>query len=97
MIEKTGNMTGLEQASFWPDCSWEMTAPEFDSLPEPGTVRTVAILSDVSAILFPRKKSRKSPSQGTPIPIAFAESMTLPPPTAKMKSRSFLLQSSIPR
>ena len=50
----------------------------------------------ITFVSLPKAWSVKSPSYVAPNAIAFAESMTLPPPTARMKSTFSLRQSAIP-
>ena len=70
-----------------------MTLRLLDSLPAAGMVRMVPTGSARRRTALPVKKSQTSPSYGTPMAMALAESMTLPPPTARIKSRPFSRQS----
>ena len=73
-----------------------MTVTGDDSLPEAAMVRMVPTGRAEEGKALPSKKSQKSPLYGTPSAMALAESMTLPPPTARIKSTSSLRHSSIP-
>ena len=64
--------------------------------PDPGIVRTTPTFREFTGSFFPVKKSHTSPSYTAPRDIAFAESITLPPPTARIKSILFFLHISIP-
>jgi hypothetical protein len=73
-----------------------MTAKEFISLPVPESVKIIKIGIDLFEDDFPENKSQISPSNKEPAAIAFAESITLPPPTARIPSILFCLIISIP-
>jgi hypothetical protein len=70
---------------------------EFDpSLPAAGIVKITPTLSASVISCFLSQKSQKSPSYSAPAAIALAESITDPPPTAKIKSTFSFLHKSIP-
>ncbi|MNY70443.1 hypothetical protein D3C86_2085760 [compost metagenome] len=74
-----------------------ITEPEFISEPVAAIVSTVASGSASVAAALRVGISQKSPSYLAPTAIAFAQSITLPPPTARIRSILLLRQSSTPR
>jgi len=66
------------------------------SEPAPGIIKTTPIPNISWGILFPVKKSQTSPLSTAPSEIALAESITLAPPTAKIKVIFSSLQILIP-
>ena len=87
-IENTGNNALPPKVSFSCVASIVTTAPEFISEPVAGKVKTVpkgiTLETSLNKIRF-FKISASSPSKLTAAEINFTPSMTLPPPTAKMK------------
>ena len=97
IIENFGrSIIGCFIPSFCSVSSRVMTALPEPSDPAAGMVRTVARGSADVIFAFWMKKSQKSPSYGTPTHIAFAVSMTEPPPTARRKSTFSLRARSMP-
>ena len=70
--------------------------PRLVSLPVAGNVSTTPTGMVSFGHNFPSKKSHTSPLYFAPIPIAFAESTALPPPTASIKSIFSSLHIFIP-
>ncbi len=58
--------------------------PGLVSLPAAAMVRMVPIGKASFTLILPVKKSHTSPSYGTPTAMALAESIALPPPTARI-------------
>ena len=97
MIENLGRMKIEPFApSFCIVSSRVITALPEPSEPAAGIVSTVATGTPATGTAFPMKKSQKSPSYGMPRHIAFAVSMTEPPPTARTKSTPAVRAISIP-
>ncbi len=66
------------------------------SLPAAGMVKTTAMGSVTGLGRFVSNSSHTSSSMHAPLEMAFAESMTLPPPTATIQSISSRLQRATP-
>ena len=73
-----------------------MTEPAFISDPVAASVKTVPKGRASFAIAFLMTISHASPSYFAPAAISFVQSITLPPPTAKMNSIPSCLQISTP-
>ena len=79
-----------------PPSSLVITEELLISLPAAAIVSTTPTGSADSGVLFLSYKSHTSKSAAAPYAIAFAESITLPPPTASMKSTPLDFASSMP-
>ena len=92
----TGLTSGWLTSSFFPSSVLFTTVTALDSLPVAGQVRITPTGREDSGTAAPVKKSHTSPLITAPNPIAFAESITLPPPIAITKSTSSFFAISIP-
>ena len=89
-----GRFFGVPNPDFFPSSSFVSTAESLISLPAAEMVRITPTGKTFStAIFFVQISQRLVPGFAPPCAMAFAVSMLLPPPTAKIKS-AFLYQCS---
>ena len=91
-----GRWCSLPYPVFMPSASLLITVFFDASLPAAGMVRTTAMGSTFALGRFVVKSSHTSSSMQAPFAIAFAESMTDPPPTASTQSTPSFLHRATP-